>query len=68
MVTPEIWNEFGLGGSYYVNGINCDEGWSEDTSSGMLCMKDLEKRMGRSLQLTDLMVDVPINSYWYSRL
>jgi len=62
MVTPNIWNEYGLGGSYYTG-----DGWSEDEPSGMLCMRDLERRMGRKLRISDLM-EVPLNDYWFFHL
>jgi hypothetical protein len=65
MVTPEIWNQYGLGGSYWSDETHTS--WSEDTPSGMLCMKDLERRMGRKLQLSDL-TGAPINSYWLDQL
>ncbi len=57
MVTPEIWNEYGLGGSrWVVRG----EAWTADKKSGMLCIGCLEERMGRKLRLTDV-PDWPIN-------
>lgn len=65
MVTPEIWNQYGLGGSYWINKSHLS--WGEDKPSGMLCMKCLQTRMGRPLRLSDLM-DALINTYWFNLL
>jgi len=55
MVTPLIWNKYGLGGSYLY-----EDGWREDTPSGELCMSCLEDRMGRKLEKSDLLI-CPLN-------
>lgn len=60
MVNMEIWNEFGLGGSSWSND---KESWIEDNGPvGMLCLDDLERRMGRKVILDDL-PNWPINQY-----
>ena len=51
MVTTEVWNKHGLGGSF-----DLEEGWgNDDPENGMLCMKCLETRIGRKIKFEDLM-------------
>lgn len=51
MVSMEVWNTYGLG---KTSRLNEDGSWTEDEPSGVLCMDDLEKRMGRKLEAGDL--------------
>ncbi len=51
MVTCDVWNRYGLGGSVEVPG-----GWEHSGDpSGMLCMDCMERRLGRKLRRDDLM-------------
>lgn len=60
MLKVEMWNKYADGNSIELHG-----GWSEEKPSGFLCMRCLEKRMGRKLLLSDLMPECPANNYWF---
>lgn len=57
MVSMEVWNEYGLGTTARRNP---EGGWTEDEPSGMLCMDDMERRLGRKLTRDDLH-ECPLN-------
>ena len=60
MVTPEIWNTYGLGGCVSLPANN--NSWFQTTPDGQfLCMNCLEKRLGRKLQKADLMDALKVN-------
>jgi DNA-directed RNA polymerase subunit RPC12/RpoP len=60
MVTADVWNTYGLGGSVDLG----DGRWQNvdpKKPSGYLCMTCMEERLGRKIQKEDLL-DCPLNT------